>query len=260
MTLESAQEVMVVSPDYNEKVSKKMSDVLAQAMCLEEKAKTILSCEVQISEFEDVVRMSKDLSAIIPTLDAVKGALTLASSGGRLMKYKHRLVDAEDELADLRAKFDESDRFDFHTIYIAHGYDSVFGVDVMANPAVRPKFHHSGSEGNHVWDFKYVLFNWWFLFFVPLSGYALAWYDHFYVEQNIPATFGHPVWSLLCDSKMFVFMITGQMDREIKRLVWSVSAPNISDTQMKVKFSALMLKFDNIELHFSDCARREPKV
>lgn len=35
------------------------------------------------------------------------------------MKYKHRLVDAEDELADLRAKFDESYRFDFHTIYIA---------------------------------------------------------------------------------------------------------------------------------------------
>lgn len=35
---------------------KKVSDVLAQAMCLEEKAKHILACEVQLSDFEDVVR------------------------------------------------------------------------------------------------------------------------------------------------------------------------------------------------------------
>ncbi|GJV65242.1 L-rhamnose-proton symporter like protein [Tanacetum coccineum] len=63
-----------------------------------------------------------------------------------------------------------------------------------------------------------LLFNWRFLFFAPLFGYGLAWYSHFYVEENIPASFGHPVWSLLCDFKMFFFMITGQMDSEIKRL------------------------------------------
>ena len=40
----------------NEKVFKKISGVLAQAVRLEEKAKHILSSEVQMSEFEDVVR------------------------------------------------------------------------------------------------------------------------------------------------------------------------------------------------------------
>nr|GEW83280.1 ARID DNA-binding domain-containing protein [Tanacetum cinerariifolium] len=62
------------------KVFKKITNVLAQAVCLEEKAKQMLSCEVQMSEFEDVIRMSEDLSAVIPTLDAVKGALFVATS------------------------------------------------------------------------------------------------------------------------------------------------------------------------------------
>ncbi|GJT51304.1 lysine-specific demethylase 5D [Tanacetum coccineum] len=83
MPLESVQQVMVVATELqieNEEVFKKISDVLAQAVCLEVKAKHVLSCEVQMSEFEDVVRMSEDLSAVIPTLDAVKGALSVAKS------------------------------------------------------------------------------------------------------------------------------------------------------------------------------------
>ncbi|XP_027156951.1 uncharacterized protein LOC113758197 [Coffea eugenioides] len=63
-----------------------------------------------------------------------------------------------------------------------------------------------------------MLFNWWFVILVPLLGYDLAWYSHFFVEGNVPATFGHHFWSLLCDFKMFRLMLTGQMDREIKRL------------------------------------------
>ncbi|ERN09670.1 hypothetical protein AMTRI_Chr08g160170 [Amborella trichopoda] len=63
-----------------------------------------------------------------------------------------------------------------------------------------------------------LLFRWWFIFIAPISGYGLAWYSHFFVEGNTPATFGHPVWSFLCDLKMFSLMLTGQMDREIKRL------------------------------------------
>nr|GFB43331.1 ARID DNA-binding domain-containing protein [Tanacetum cinerariifolium] len=40
----------------------------------------VLSCEVQMSEFEDVVRMSEDLSVVIQTIDVVKGALSVEKS------------------------------------------------------------------------------------------------------------------------------------------------------------------------------------
>nr|GEU28977.1 lysine-specific demethylase 5D isoform X1 [Tanacetum cinerariifolium] len=83
MPLESVHQVIVMATELqieNEKVFKKITDVLAQAVCLEEKSKHMLSCEVQMSEFEDVVRMSEDLSAVIPTLDAVKGALSVGKS------------------------------------------------------------------------------------------------------------------------------------------------------------------------------------
>ncbi|KAL7601970.1 uncharacterized protein LOC111890676 [Lactuca sativa] len=63
-----------------------------------------------------------------------------------------------------------------------------------------------------------LVFNWLFLFIVPFTSYGLAWYSHFYIEKNIPATFDYPLWSLLCDFKMFGFMLTGQMDKELKRL------------------------------------------
>ncbi|KAG0559284.1 hypothetical protein M758_10G091900 [Ceratodon purpureus] len=63
-----------------------------------------------------------------------------------------------------------------------------------------------------------IAIKWWLLFFAPLFGYGFAWYSHFFVEGNRPASFGHPIWSFICDYKMFILMLTGRMDREIKRL------------------------------------------
>ncbi|CAJ2670675.1 uncharacterized protein LOC123888418 [Trifolium pratense] len=79
-------------------------------------------------------------------------------------------------------------------------------------------WHFVGTLLSILFLLSSVFFSWWFLFFVPLSGYGCAWYSHFFVEKNVPATFGHPFWSFLCDYKMFGLMLTGQMDREIKRL------------------------------------------
>src|SRR3982751_3656166 len=60
--------------------------------------------------------------------------------------------------------------------------------------------------------------NHWFLIAVPLVGYAFAWYAHFFVEHNKPATFGHPFYSLAADYRMLFLMMAGKMDAEVARV------------------------------------------
>jgi len=80
------------------------------------------------------------------------------------------------------------------------------------------RWHFCGMLAAGLFLLAAFLIKWWLGFFAPIFGYGLAWYSHFFIEGNVPASFGHPVWSLLCDFKMFGLMLTGQMDREIKRL------------------------------------------
>lgn len=54
------------------------------------------------------------------------------------------------------------------------------------------------------------------LFFVV--GYAFAWFSHFVVEKNRPATFKYPFWSFISDFKMIAYMLTGRMGREVERV------------------------------------------
>ncbi|OAY41441.1 uncharacterized protein LOC110621881 [Manihot esculenta] len=92
-----------------------------------------------------------------------------------------------------------------------------FYVTQHSKPWTR-RWHFVGTLTSILFLLYSVFVNLRFLFCVPLFGYGFAWYSHFFVERNVPATFGHPFWSLLCDYKMFGLMLTGQMDREIKRL------------------------------------------
>ncbi len=49
---------------------------------------------------------------------------------------------------------------------------------------------------------------------VPLavvSAYTFAWVGHFEIEHNRPATFKYPVWSFLCDIRMWSHMARGRL-------------------------------------------------
>jgi hypothetical protein len=56
-----------------------------------------------------------------------------------------------------------------------------------------------------------------YLLLAPVLGYGPAWYSHFFVEGNVPATFGNPLWSLRGDFEMVYRMATGTMDAEVER-------------------------------------------
>ncbi len=58
----------------------------------------------------------------------------------------------------------------------------------------------------------------WPLLSLPLVvGYGAAWAGHFFVEHNRPATFKHPLWSLMGDYKMVALMLAGRMGEEVRR-------------------------------------------
>ena len=48
-----------------------------------------------------------------------------------------------------------------------------------------------------------------------VCGYGFAWFGHFFVEKNQPATFRHPFYSLAADYVMVWKMLTGKMDGEV---------------------------------------------
>jgi hypothetical protein len=57
-----------------------------------------------------------------------------------------------------------------------------------------------------------------------LAGYGPAWIGHFVFEKNQPATFQHPLWSLLADLRMSWLWLTGELDDELSRIPPPVKA------------------------------------
>lgn len=59
---------------------------------------------------------------------------------------------------------------------------------------------------------------WYFFPAFFIIGYAFAWFAHFAVEKNRPASFRYPFWSFISDFKMMWYMVTGRMGGEVARV------------------------------------------
>ena len=60
-----------------------------------------------------------------------------------------------------------------------------------------------------------ALQKWWMLALIPICGYGFAWFGHFFIEKNKPATFTYPLYSLASDFVMFWHIITGQINKKL---------------------------------------------
>jgi len=52
---------------------------------------------------------------------------------------------------------------------------------------------------------------WGLFWFIPIVGYGFAWVGHIAFEKNRPATFRHPLYSLVGDFVMFRDMLVGRI-------------------------------------------------
>ena len=86
-----------------------------------------------------------------------------------------------------------------------------------AKPATRA-IHYVGTIASAavlVW--AVATQNWWWLLAVPFLGYGPAWFSHFFVEKNQPATCAAPLWSLISDYRMCGLWLSGRLGHELMK-------------------------------------------
>ncbi|MBC7537899.1 MAG: DUF962 domain-containing protein [Bacteriovorax sp.] len=82
-----------------------------------------------------------------------------------------------------------------------------FYMDEHANPLNR-RLHFVGTLTVHlILFYVFATADFKLLWFIPLVGYAFAWFGHLIIEKNRPVTLKHPIWSLMGDFKMFYLIL-----------------------------------------------------
>ena len=92
-----------------------------------------------------------------------------------------------------------------------------FYLGEHSKPATRA-FHYAGTLALVCVAIYAVLSeNWWVLILTLPALYACAWFSHYFIEHNKPATFTYPGWSLISDFKMFSLAVTGRIGAELEK-------------------------------------------
>jgi hypothetical protein len=84
-----------------------------------------------------------------------------------------------------------------------------FYMTEHANPVSR-RLHVAGTSLVIVCLLLGVLNDWRICLAAPVIGYGFAWVGHFVFEKNRPATFKHPVYSLMGDFRLWFETVTGR--------------------------------------------------
>lgn len=65
-----------------------------------------------------------------------------------------------------------------------------------------------------------------YLVAMPFCGYGFAWFGHFILEKNRPATFKYPFYSLGSDFVMFFHILTGQISKKVDEAHVTIGVTN----------------------------------
>lgn len=86
-----------------------------------------------------------------------------------------------------------------------------FYLQEHSNPVNRWLHFVGTSLGTAMVPAAIALGNPWLLLAYPVLGYGFAWFGHFVIEKNKPASFKHPLWSFIGDYKMYGLMLSGKI-------------------------------------------------
>jgi hypothetical protein len=92
-----------------------------------------------------------------------------------------------------------------------------FYLKEHAKPATRVVHYFGTLASALVLVWAIVTQSWWGLLAVPFFGYGPAWFGHFFIEKNKPATFQAPVWSLISDYRMCGLWLSGRLGHELMK-------------------------------------------
>jgi hypothetical protein len=106
-----------------------------------------------------------------------------------------------------------------------------FYISEHSRPLTR-LLHFVGTSLGIILAVFFVMRGQWYFFPVFfIVGYGFAWFAHFVIEKNKPASFRYPFWSFISDFKMIWYMVTLRMSDEVKRAIGQKFTAKTQGTQ-----------------------------